>query len=169
MPVSLYDVTIPVFIQQLKTLAHLLSAGSAHVTSEETLLNTRLIEDMQPLSYQIQRVSDTAKGLVTRVGKKENVVWEDNEQTMAQLHERIAKTIAYLEKVEPTAFDGTEEEEVVVQFKTAKRTFTGTSYVNTFAIPNFYFHLCMTYALLRKEGVPIGKADYLLGPNKPKA
>lgn len=96
-----------------------------------------------------------------RLGQLENVVFEDTETTFAQVHERIAKTIALLEKVPKEALDGREDAEVNVGAGPRTYVFTGTSYVTDYIIPNFFFHLVITYALLRKEGVPIGKGSYL--------
>ncbi|KAL3420973.1 helix-turn-helix- domain containing protein type [Phlyctema vagabunda] len=167
MGLSLYEITIPVFIQHLRTLAHLLEKGTAHVADGKndstSLVDARLIADMGNLAYQVQRVSDTAKGLAVRVAHAAPVAMEDSETTMAQLHDRIQRTIDVLEAVAPDSMDGMEERDVVLKTRSSETTFTGTSYVLTFAIPNFYFHFTMAYALLRKEGVPVGKVDYLKG------
>jgi hypothetical protein len=162
---SLYDVTVPVFIRSLENLDRILEKGAAHFTdagrAEGELAGVRLIEDMHPLTAQIQRASDTAKGVVTRIGGAENVAMADDEQTIADLRTRIAKTIEVLKSARPEAFDG--KEEAMVEIKTPNRSlvFTGKSYVLDFAVPNFFFHVTTAYALLRKEGVPIGKMDYL--------
>jgi len=162
---SLYDVTVPVFIRALENLDHILEKGAAHYSdagrAEGELAGVRLIEDMHPLTAQIQRASDTAKGVVTRIGGAENVPMADEEQSIADLRVRIARTIAVLRSARREAFDG--KEETMVEIKTPNRSliFTGKSYVLDFAIPNFFFHVTTAYALLRKEGVPIGKMDYL--------
>jgi len=162
MPLSLYEVTIPPFLHGLKSLSAFLEKGRVHASgSEATLLESRLIADMQALPYQIQRISDTAKGLAIRVGKAEAVTWEDNETTFPEMQSRITKTIEFLEKLSPACMDGMEDAEVVMKTRGGERKLTGTSYIQTWAIPNFYFHLCMAYAILRKEGVPIGKLDYI--------
>ena len=77
------------------------------------------------------------------------------------MQERIAKTIAFLEKVPKDSFEGKDDAEVILPGRAGPTTFTGTTYVTQFAIPNFFFHVVATYALLRKDGVPVGKADYL--------
>jgi uncharacterized protein len=162
MTISLYDITVPVFIRNLKTLSKLLDKGLEHVSGNEAVLvESRLAPDMYPLPYQIQRVSDTAKGLVSRIGKTPPVAMEDNEQTFAQLKERIDKTIAVLESVDPGSINGREDEEVVVKMGATEYKQSALDYTLNFAIPNFYFHFCIAYALLRKEGVPVGKADYM--------
>jgi hypothetical protein len=96
-----------------------------------------------------------------RVTKAESVSWEDNEKTFAELQERLAKTIAYLEALDPKSFEGKDDAEVILPQRSGELKFTGTTYVTKFAIPNFYFHFVTAYGLLRKEGVPIGKGDYL--------
>lgn len=162
---SLYDVSVPVFIRALENLDRLLDKGAAYLAEqgrpESELTEARLIADMHPLTYQIQRLSDTAKGTVTRVGGGENVPMADEEVTIADMKARIAKTIDILKAADRAGFDG--KEEATIELKTPNRTmtFTGTTYVLGFAIPNFFFHVSMAYALLRKEGVPIGKTDYL--------
>jgi len=158
---SLYDTTIPPFIRNLKTLSSLLKKGLQHTSNEEsTLLASRLIEDMKPLPYQIQRISDTAKGVAVRVAKVPTEAWADDETTFEQLQARIAKTIAFLEKIDPKSMDG--EDEMVEFFGTQLKA---KDYVLNVAVPNFYFHYVTAYGLLRKEGVPIGKQDYLGNKN----
>ncbi|KFY21119.1 hypothetical protein V491_03144 [Pseudogymnoascus sp. VKM F-3775] len=162
MSLSLYQVSVVPFIAELKIVSKLLTKGLEHVKGDESaLIDARIIEDMQPLTYQIQRISDTAKGLAVRMGKVDPVAMADEEKTFPELQERIAKTIAVLESVDPKSFEGIEDKEVIMVTRGGEQKFTGLSYVNTFAIPNFYFHMCMVYAILRKEGVPVGKLDYL--------
>jgi hypothetical protein len=164
---SLYDVSVPSFIRALKNMDAFLEKGAAWFAEqgrpESELTGARLIGDMHPLTAQIQRASDSAKGLAVRVGGIENVAMPDEEVTIADLRARIAKTIAVLESAPREGFDG--KEETAVEVKTPNRTFvfTGKSYVLDFVIPNFFFHVATAYALLRKEGVPLGKTDYL-GP-----
>lgn len=156
MPLSLYEVTIPPFIRNLKILSTLLTKSLKHTSNEETtLLASRLVADMQPLPYQIQRVSDIAKGVAVRVAKVTPEAWADDEKTFEQLQARIAKTIAFLEKVDPQSMN---DEDAVVNFD--KKDWSAKDYVLNAAVPNFYFHFVTAYGLLRKEGVPIGKQDY---------
>ncbi|KAM3065036.1 hypothetical protein ACMFMG_001247 [Clarireedia jacksonii] len=162
MSLSLYDVSVPPFIKNLKILSHLLNKGLAHVSNDESkLINARLIEDMGDLIYQIQRVSDTAKGLAVHVGGAEQVVLKDEEKDFPALQERIKATISILEALSPSSMDNKEEIEVVIQTMVGERKFTGRDYVLGAAIPNFYFHFVTAYDILRKEGVPVGKGDYL--------
>jgi hypothetical protein len=165
MTLSFYEITIPPFIRGLKVLSAILEKGRLHASADEaSLTESRLIADMGALPFQIQRISDTAKGCAVRVGKVEPVPMEDNETTFPELQARIAKTIEVLEKVDPKSMDGMEDAEVVMKVRAGEKKFTGRNYVLNFAIPNFYFHLCTAYAILRKEGVPVGKADYLWAP-----
>ncbi|KUJ07144.1 uncharacterized protein LY89DRAFT_691946 [Mollisia scopiformis] len=167
MAITLYEITVPVFIKNLKTLSKCLEKGVAFTKddgakiSEAGLAESRLIEDMGNLVYQIQRVSDTAKGLAQRIGGVEPVVLEDNEKTFPDLFTRIQKTIEVLEGVKPEHINAQEEAEVVMKTRSGETKWKGKDYALTFAIPNFFFHVVTAYALLRKEGVPVGKADYL--------
>ena len=167
MPISLYDVTIPVLVQGLRNLSAVLEKGCAFADAQgldhQTLLGARLAADMLPLTGQVQRASDTAKGLAVRLGQVPNVAMEDNETTFDALQARIAATIAFVEAVPREAIDGREEASIVLKLPSGDISFTGQSYVLTFAIPNFFFHVTMAYALLRQQGVPIGKRDYLGG------
>ncbi len=164
---SLYDVTVPVFIRAFTNLDAILDKGAAWFAeqgrAESELTEARLIVDMRPLTAQIQRASDTAKGLAVRVGGAGNVAMADDEVTIADMKARIAKTIDFLRAAPPEGFDGKDDAVIEVQTPTRVMVFTGRSYVLDFAIPNFFFHVTTAYALLRKEGVPIGKTDYL-GP-----
>ncbi|KAH8815475.1 hypothetical protein F5884DRAFT_180199 [Xylogone sp. PMI_703] len=163
MAISLYEITVAAFIEKLKILKSLLEKGQAYQDKDDsTLLSSRLVADMADLPYQIQRISDTAKGLAVRVGRIENETFEDNEKTFDELYARIDKTIKFLEKVDEKSFNEYEDKELIMKGRNGDRVFpSGKNYALKFAIPNFYFHLCMTYAILRKEGVPIGKMDYL--------
>jgi hypothetical protein len=163
--VSLYDVSVPLFIRALRNLDAIIDKGAAWYVEqgkpESELTGARLIEDMQPFTYQIQRVSDTAKGLAVRVGGVANEAFADEEQTVAELKARIAKTIAFLEAAPREGFEG--KEEAQIELVTPNRTllFNGRDYVLNFAIPNFFFHMTTAYALLRKAGVPLGKPDFI--------
>lgn len=165
MSLSLYDASVPVFLRALNNLSALLEKGRAFADEKgiahADLLEARLIDDMAPLTAQIQRVSDTAKGVAVRVGQVENVAMEDKETSFDELQARIAATIAFLEKVPANCMDDREDAEVIVKTPNRSMTFTGQSYVLGFAVPNLYFHVTAAYAILRYKGVPIGKMDYL--------
>lgn len=161
----LYNASVPAFIRGLENLSAILEKGRAfadeHGLDHGDLLDARLIDDMAPLTSQVQRVSDTAKGLAVRVGQAENVAMPDEETSFDDLKARIAKTVAFLKAAPAAGFEGREDAPVILQTPSGDIPFTGSSYVHGFAIPNFYFHMTMAYALLRMQGVPVGKLDFL--------
>lgn len=165
MSLSLYDASVPLFLRAFENLGDILKKAEAFADEKgiphNELLEARLIDDMLPLTGQIQRASDTAKFLGVRLGQVENVPMEDNEASFADLHARIAKTVAFLKAIPASAFDGRETAEVVLTTRSGSTTFTGLGYLTGFAIPNFYFHVTTAYDILRHKGVPIGKRDYL--------
>lgn len=156
--------TVPVFKKMLGQLDHLLSKGAAYAIekgiTEDALLSNRLAPDMFPFSKQIQIASDNAKGCVARLCGIEAPVMEDNEASVADLHERIAKTIAFLESVSVEQFDGAKDRSVTLKYYPGKH-FSGHDYLTEYALPNFFFHVNVAYALLRSLGVDIGKSDYI--------
>lgn len=162
---SLYSVSIPAFIRGLENLSAILEKGRIFADEKgmkhSELLDARLIEDMAPLTSQVQRVCDTAKGTAVRVAQVENVIMPDDETNFDQLQERIRQTINFLKAAPAGGFEGREDAPVVLQTPRGDIQFTGSSYVHGFAIPNFYFHLTTAYALLRMKGVPVGKLDFL--------
>lgn len=165
MSLSLYDISVPVFIRGFDSLSGFLEKGRAYASERglapEELLNARLFEDMGPLTAQIQRASDAAKFTVVRVGQIENVAMEDNEASFDDLQARIATTIAFLKAAPANCMEGREEAEVLLKGPNGSVPFTGRSYMQDFAVPNFYFHVTTAYAILRHKGVPIGKMDFL--------
>lgn len=167
MSLSLYDITIPAFVRALKNLSNNLKRGQEYAAQngldERELLDARLYPDMLPLTGQIQRASDTSRFVAVRVGQAAPTPMEDKEATFADLQVRIAATIEYLEKVPASAFEGRENAEVTFKAGSRSLEFTGSSYVLTFAIPNFYFHVTTAYAIMRHKGVPLGKLDFLGG------
>jgi hypothetical protein len=116
---------------------------------------------MLPLTRQIQIMTDQAKGGASRLAGQESPKWADDERTFADLHARVAKTIAHLKTFKPEQFEGAETRAVELKFPNATFNFTGRDYLLNFVIPNFYFHYTTAYAILRHNGVPIGKGDFL--------
>lgn len=167
MSVSMYEVSIPVFTLSLNNLAAILDKASAHAEAKKmgpnVLPGTRLIADMLPLSAQIQIACDTAKGAAARLAGVEAPKHEDTEATIADLRARIEKTVAFIKSVKPEQFANAETREIVLQFPQTTLKFTGLNYLANFVLPNFFFHMTMAYALLRKNGVELGKRDFL-GP-----
>ncbi len=162
---ALYDVSIPAFTRGLENLSHILDKAKAYAVEHEidpsTLLDVRLIEDMAPLTRQIQMVTDTAKFVAVRVGQVENQPWSDDETSFDDVQGRVSKAIAFLKATDSGGFEGREGATVVLTTPSGDIPFTGSTYVHGFAIPNFYFHLTMAYALLRMKGVRLGKLDFL--------
>lgn len=167
MATDLYDLTVPVFIRGLRNLSAILDKGAAYAEEKGidplTLTGARLIEDMAPLTGQVQFASDSAKGAIIRIGELDPLPMPDTEQSFAELKERIARTIAFLESVPRERIDGREDAQVVLKTPRGDFPFTGLSHALGFALPNFYFHVTTAYALLRQAGVPVGKLDYLGG------
>ena len=167
MATELYDLAVPVLERALTNLAAILAKGAAWADEQgvphSALLEGRLAPDMHPLPYQIQRVSDTAKGALVRIGGLDNVAMADDETSFADLQARIAKTLAFVRSVPRDAIDGREEQEVVLKTPTRELRFTARDYLLGFVIPNLFFHVTAAYAILRHKGVPVGKMDYLGG------
>jgi hypothetical protein len=163
--ISIYDQFVPVFTQMLSALDKVLSKAEADAAARkidlEVFVNGRLAPDMLPLVRQIQIMTDQAKGCASRLAGQESPKWADEEKTFADLHARIAKTIAHLKTFKPEQFEGAETRAVELKFPNATFNFTGKDYLLSFVIPNFYFHYTAAYAILRHNGVPIGKGDFL--------
>lgn len=167
MSVSVYQISIPVFIRGLTNLSAVLAKGEQHAISQQTdpsaLVNAKLYDDMRPLSSQVQLASDSVKFAAVRLGQVTGPSFPDDETTFAELQMRIAKTIEFLQSVDPAAFDGAESRDVVVKIRGNAMNFGGLQYLSDFVWPNFYFHLTTAYAILRNQGVPLGKMDFLGG------
>ena len=167
MALSLSKASVPAFVRGLKVLSDLLKKGEEHAAqagiAPESLLGARLAEDMLPLSAQVQRASDASKFAVQRLSGGDAPKFADDETSFAQLQQRIANTIAYLEGVDGAEVDAGGDREVSLKFGSFGASFSGESYLLTFALPNFYFHVVTAYDILRNQGVKIGKLDYL-GP-----
>lgn len=167
MSVSMYQATIPVFARGLRVVSSLLEKAQAHVEQDgivpDILLSAQLAPDMLNLTAQVQRVSDTAKLSVQRLSTIAAPKFEDNETSFEQLQQRLADTLAYVEGVSAGQMAGSAQREVVLNWTDEGTKFAGDDYLLSFALPNFYFHVSMVHAILRNNGVPIGKLDYL-GP-----
>jgi hypothetical protein len=161
MSLSLYDISAPLFLSGLKNLSVLLDKALASGIPESEFLEARLAPDMLPLPKQVQLVSDTSKGAIARLAGVENPSMADTETTFAELTERIAKTVAFIESVDPAKFEGAVDREITVPTPSFDLRWNGVDYLRQFALPNFYFHITVLYAILRNKGVTIGKQDYL--------
>ena len=165
MSLSLYDCSIPVFIHSLGNLNNLLEAGAKygadHGIDDAVLTSARLFPNMLPLTKQVQIGCDIAKRGAARMAGIETPTDEDNEITFAQLKARIDKTKAFLSTVQAEMINGTEDNSITMQAGPNLYTFTAREYLNSWALPNLYFHVSTTYNILRHNGVAIGKADFL--------
>lgn len=161
-----FELTIPLFKKSLTQLDHLVSCAEAFVAekgiAESVILEARLAPDMFPFVRQIQIACDNAKGSTARLGGVEVPKMEDSETSLIALHERIGKTLSFLESFTPEQFAYAAEQKVELPYFKDKY-FVGHDFLMHYAIPNFHFHFVTAYALLRMMGVPIGKKDYL-GP-----
>ena len=161
---NLYTVTVPVFTKMLGGLTGVLTKAEGFAKekgiSEEKFLSDALAPDMFPLKKQVQVACDNAKGAVVRLAGKENVVMEDTEATFADLKKRIDATLAFIGSVTEQDFEGAEDKQVTLPYFPGKYM-TGAEYTLEYVIPNFLFHVTVAYAIIRKNGVSVGKADYI--------
>jgi hypothetical protein len=165
MTISMYQASIPVFVTGLKNLKGVLAKGAAFAAAkkidESVLLNSRLAPDMFPLMRQVQIAADFAKGCSARLAGKDVPKWDDTEKSFADLAARIDKTIAFISEFSAAQIDGQEERDITITVAGNPMSFKGQPYLLMFAMPNFYFHSTTAYAILRHNGVEIGKGDFL--------
>lgn len=165
MQISMYQASVPRFIHMLGNLSAILDKAKAHVAAkgikEEALTNFRLYPDMLPFAKQIMLATDTAKACPARLAGVAPPVFEDVEQTFDELQARLAKTIAYLKTFGPEQIDGGEDREVTLKRRDGEVVLPAMQYLFWHALPNFHFHVTTAYAILRHNGVEIGKSDYL--------
>lgn len=165
MPISMYEASIPVFSRGLTVISDLLEKAGTHAAKlgldQASFIESRLAPDMLPLAGQIQRASDTSKFSAARLSGEPAPPFADDEASFDELQTRIAKTIAFLETIEPASFDGAEAREIAIFRGEEQRMLRGDAYLLTFALPNFYFHVATVHGILRHNGVAIGKRDYL--------
>ena len=168
MTISMYQASVPRFVNILGNLSNILDKAQVHVDAKKldtaTLTTYRLFPDMLPMTAQVQIASDAAKGVVARLAGAEIPVYEDNEKTLADLKARIAKTIAFIQTLTPGQIDGTEDKEIVIKRGDKETRYKGMQFLLGHALPNFYFHVTTTYNILRHNGIEIGKRDYLGKP-----
>ena len=165
MTISMYSASVPVYAHTLANLERILDKAEANALARKfdpaVLLATRLAPDMLPLTKQVQIACDAAKLSVARLAGIESPKFEDNEASIADLKARVRKTLEFLQTVPAEKVDGSEAREVRVPRRDGEMKFDGETYLKHYALPNFFFHVTTTYALLRHNGVELGKADYL--------
>ena len=163
---AIYTSSIPVFKQMLGGLQTVLHKAQAHAADKKmdpnAFLQARLFPDMFPLLRQVQVASDFAKSVSARLAGVEVPKTEDNEQTFEQLQTRIETVLAFIESLDAAKFDDAATREIVTQAGTPKeKRFTGQSYLLNYGLPHFFFHTTAAYAVLRHNGVEVGKKDYI--------
>jgi hypothetical protein len=166
MSLSFYSASVPVFKQFLTSLKDLLVKAEKFSQQKDladaVLLQSRLYPDMFPLLRQVQIAADFAKSVSARLAGVEVPGYEDTEQTFAELQQRLDKTIAFLDTLSAEQFANAAEKEIVLRAGTPKeKRFTGSQYLAQYGLPQFYFHVTTSYALLRHNGVEVGKKDYM--------
>ena len=166
MPFSLSEASLPVFEIHLNALAAILSKAETYAAAKKidpaVLLHTRLAPDMFDLTRQVQVATDQARRGAARLAGTEAPKVEDNETSIAQLKDRILKTVAYIKTLDRMAIDASADKEIVFPLGPEKKGhMKGDDYLNHFVLPNFYFHCTAAYAILRHLGVDVGKRDFL--------
>jgi len=167
MAISMHQASVPQFKKMLNNLSSILKKGAEFAADkkidEKVLVESRLAPDMFPLAKQVQIACDQVKMGMSRLSGVEAPKHADTETTFAQLQERIAQTIAFIDSIKPEQVDGTEAKEIKFSIKEWSFEFVGEQYLFTWIVPNFYFHVTTTYNILRHNGLQIGKTDYLGG------
>ena len=167
MTISMYQASVPVIQKSLTALKGVLAKGSAHAETrkidESVFLASRLYPDMFPLTRQVQIAADFGKGPVARLAGVELPKYEDIETTFSELTARIDKTLAFVGSFQSAQIDGQEDRDINLTIAGNPVTFKGQPYLLHFALPNLYFHMSMAYAILRHNGVDVGKRDFVGG------
>lgn len=163
---AIYTASIPVFKQMLGGLKEVLRKAETHATEKKidptVFLQARLFPDMFSMLRQVQVATDFAKSVSARLAGVEVPKVEDNEKTFAELQTRIATVLAFIDGLDVASFDAAATREIITQAGTPKeKSFTGQSYLFNYGLPHFFFHTTTAFAILRHNGVEIGKKDYL--------
>lgn len=166
MSLSMYEASVPLFKQMLGALDDLLAKAAVHANERKiepaALLQARLFPDMFALTRQVQIACDFAKSVPARLAGIEVPAYDDTEQDFGELRARIAKTLAFIGSIDAANFDGAEQREIVLRPGTPKeKRMDGKAYLLHYGLPQFFFHVTTAYALLRHNGIEIGKRDYM--------
>lgn len=168
MQISMYQVSVPRLANLLENLSNILDKAQAHADTSKidvsTLMDWRLAPDMYPFSKQVQIACDKARSVVARLARVEVPYYEDDEKTLAELKLRIARSVAFIRTVSPQQIDGTEDDEIVLPVTGKETRYKGMQLLLGHSMPNVYFHATTAYNILRQNGVPIGKRDFLGNP-----
>ena len=165
MNASMYAFSVPVFVKTLGNLSAILAKGAGYAEQKkfnpEVLVNMRLAPDMFPLLRQVRIACDFAKGATARLAGEEPPQWEDNEATFAELQQRIARTIEFVQGFDPARFEGAETRTITVTIRGEPVQYAGLAYLAHVVLPNFFFHATTAYDILRHAGVELGKRDFI--------
>ena len=165
MPITMHSASVPIFVRMLGNLEVWLDKAEAHAQAKKfepaVYLSARLAPDMLPFTKQVQIACDAAKFCVARLAGVESPKFDDTETSIAELRERVRATIAYVKSVPADKINGTDDKDVTIPRRDGTLTLKGEAYLKHFVLPNFFFHVTTTYALLRHNGVELGKTDYL--------
>lgn len=167
MAISVYDQVIVPMKRMLANLDKIVGKAEKYAEEQkidpDVLIQGRLYPNMLPFVYQVRIATDTAKGAAARLTGSELPKWPDEEKTFADIHARIATATNFLSAFAPDQFEGAEQRRIELKLGSHEVKFTGTDYITGFVMPNFYFHVTTAYAILRHNGLAIGKADFLGG------
>ncbi len=165
MSLSMHEASVTAFIKSLSNLKSCLEKAKAHAAEhkieEAVLIGSRLYPDMLPLSAQVQIATDIARSATARLAGVEPGKYDDNEKTFDDLTARIQRAVDDMSKLDKSAFEGATARSITRPVRGEPHTFTGTNYLLQFAVPNVYFHVATAYDILRHNGVPLGKSDFL--------
>jgi hypothetical protein len=169
MTISMYQASAPIFVQFLTGLSSVLDKAATQAEAKKidpsVLLNARLFPDMFPLVRQVRAATDHAVTACSRLAGVDGPQFSNNEATIPELKERIAKTVEFIRGLKPAQIDGTEGKAITLTFPSgATRDFAGQSLLLNFCLPNFYFHATTAYDILRHNGVEVGKRDFMSTP-----
>lgn len=165
MAVSMYPISVPVFIKHLNGLAGCLKKAQAHYAAkkyeEASLMSHRFFPDMFAFAKQVQVMTDHAKSCTANLAGVEAPKYEDNEKSLADLIARVEKTVEFLKSVKPAQVDGTEDKAINIKLRDRELNMKGLELLLNRSLPNFYFHATTAYDILRHHGVEIGKRDFM--------
>jgi hypothetical protein len=166
MTISMYNASVPVFKQMLNSMSKVLAKAEEHAKEKKidpaVFLQARLYPDMFPLLRQVQIAADFAKSISARLANVDVPAYEDNEQSFAELQARIRTTLTFIDSLQEARFGGAESREIILRPGTPKeKKMTGLAYLLNYGLPQFFFHTTTTYAILRHNGVEVGKGDFM--------
>jgi len=163
---TMYTHSVPVFKQMLTALKAILAQADAHASAKsiepEALLQSRLFPDMFPLFKQVQIAADFSRGVSARLANVDVPTYEGQERSFADLDALLTQTVSFLDGLSASGFEGSETREIVLRPGTPKeRKLSGQAYLTNYGLPQFFFHVTTAYAILRHNGIAVGKRDYM--------